>query len=206
MTKTRDEAIEDGGDIQHLLMLVRNRDEAAARKLVEQYEPQIRLLARLRLRDRNLRCLLDSMDICQSVWKNFFRSVEQGEFALETVEQLTNLLARMVRNKVIDKHRRTAQGGGRDRARSVGEEALAGVPCRDASPTEVMVGREAQGRFDELIPTLEPVDRELVRLRMNRHSYKEIAELLGGTYEVATLRVRWQRAVRQLGALMGEGT
>src|SRR5262249_31237363 len=49
------------------LRRVRAGERAAAAELVRRYEPQIRLEVRLRLRDRRLRRLFDSTDICQSV-------------------------------------------------------------------------------------------------------------------------------------------
>jgi len=78
-----------------LLRRIRGGDAEAAVELVRRYEPQIRLEVRLRLRDRRLRRLVDSMDICQSVLSSFFLRVAAGECDLERPEQLLNFLIAM---------------------------------------------------------------------------------------------------------------
>ncbi len=55
-----------------LMKPVRSGDEQAAVEMVKAYEPEIRRDVRLRLTDRKLRRTLDSTDICQSVFGNFF--------------------------------------------------------------------------------------------------------------------------------------
>ena len=51
---------------------IRAGDEQAAAELVQQVEPLIRREVRLRLDDRPLLRLFDSMDVCQSVLASFF--------------------------------------------------------------------------------------------------------------------------------------
>ena len=72
----------DEASFQDLIRRVRMRDEAAAAELVRRYEPAIRTVIRAQLTDRSLRCLFDSMDICQSVLANFFVRAALGEFEL----------------------------------------------------------------------------------------------------------------------------
>jgi RNA polymerase sigma-70 factor (ECF subfamily) len=55
-----------------LVRRVRSGDDAAAAKLVRHYGPALRRAVRTRLTDPELRRLLDSMDICQSVLASFF--------------------------------------------------------------------------------------------------------------------------------------
>jgi RNA polymerase sigma-70 factor (ECF subfamily) len=62
----------DADAFRDLITRVRNGDDQAATELVRRYEPTIRMAIRVRLDHSDLRRLLDSMDICQSVLANFF--------------------------------------------------------------------------------------------------------------------------------------
>lgn len=80
-------------------------DAKAAEEVVRDYEPEIRRIVRSRLRDPKLRRVVDSMDICQSVFGRFFVLANLGRFELNSPHDLVKLLTRMATNKVIDKHR-----------------------------------------------------------------------------------------------------
>lgn len=98
-----------------LINLARSGDEDAATELVRLYEPEIRRAARLRLTDPEMRRIVDSVDIAQSVFGRFFRSVSDGATELQSPEQLLALLTTMTRNRIIDEHRkRTALKRGGD--------------------------------------------------------------------------------------------
>lgn len=53
-----------------------------------------------------MRRTLDSADICQSVFANFFVKATLGDLEFDRPEHLLRLLSQMVRNKLIDRHRR----------------------------------------------------------------------------------------------------
>ncbi len=95
-------------DAQFADMMAKTKagDQQAAMQLVQEYEPEIRRAARLRLTDPRLRRIVDSIDICQSVFGRFFRSATDGSFELDRPEQLLVLLTTMTRNRIIDEHRR----------------------------------------------------------------------------------------------------
>ena len=57
---------------QDLVDRIRAGDNEAAAELMRRYEPTVRRIARVRLGDAHLRHLLDSLDICQSVFASFF--------------------------------------------------------------------------------------------------------------------------------------
>ena len=61
----------DDNEFSELMRKIRAGDQDAARQLVESYEPEIRRAARLRMTDPQLRRLVDSIDICQSVFGRF---------------------------------------------------------------------------------------------------------------------------------------
>jgi RNA polymerase sigma-70 factor (ECF subfamily) len=85
-----------------LIRRVRGGDAAAAAEIVRRYEPTIRLAIRVRLDRSDLRRLLDSTDICQSVLANFFVRAASGQFELDTPGQLVKLLVTMARHKLIN--------------------------------------------------------------------------------------------------------
>jgi len=85
-----------------LIRRVRAGDEQAAAELVEQYGPALRVIVRRRLTDRTMQRLVDSVDICQSVFANFFERIRGGEFSLDDPQQLAGLLFTMARNKLAN--------------------------------------------------------------------------------------------------------
>src|SRR5215213_9339327 len=68
---------------------IRAGDAQAAEELVRQYETTIRREVRMRLREPQLRRLVDTMDICQSVLASFFVRTASGQYDLDDPRQLT---------------------------------------------------------------------------------------------------------------------
>ena len=89
----------------NFIQRVRAGDQAAAVELVRRYEPAIRRVVRLQMRDPRLRRILDSMDVCQSVLASFFLRAATGQYDLNQPAQLLRLLAVMARNKVASQAR-----------------------------------------------------------------------------------------------------
>ncbi len=54
-----------------LVRRIRSGDEQAAEEIVRLYEPLVRRELRIRMTDRRLSKLFDSVDICQSIWSSF---------------------------------------------------------------------------------------------------------------------------------------
>src|SRR5262249_7578391 len=101
----------------------------AAAELVRRYEPAVRRVARVRLGAAHLQRLLDSMDVCQSVFASFFVRAALGQFDLDTPEQLLKLLVSMSRRKVIDQVRGAGAAPPRPAATTAGS--------RRAGPTSI---------------------------------------------------------------------
>jgi RNA polymerase sigma factor (sigma-70 family) len=91
----------EGFSFGELIRRVRAGDADATSELVKRYEPAIRLAVRARLTDPGLRRLLDSMDICQSVFASFCLRAAAGQYELDQPGQLLKLLETMARNKLI---------------------------------------------------------------------------------------------------------
>jgi len=185
-------------DFQSMIKRVRAGDAKAAAELVQQYESELRIIARVKLNDPRLRRVFDSMDICQSILANFFVRSTSGQFELETPEQLMKLLATMIRNKVTD-HARKQTAGRRDMGRlanvQIEDMQLMGL---DETPSQIVsareLAREAKERFSA-------DEQQIVERRTNGLGWDEIAEEIGGSPEA--LRKKLTRAVDRVAKELG---
>ena len=175
-----------------LLNRTRNGDQDAARALVKEYEPEIRRAARMRLTDPHLRRIVDSMDICQSVFGRFFRSATEGSFDLERPEQLLVLLITMTRNRVIDEHRRqtTAKRSGGDINDAVSPDELVE---HSPGPRTAAAAREL---LTEVRSRLSQDELAIADRRGAGQSWEEISAELKESAE--SLRKRLERALQRV--------
>ena len=178
-------------EFDQLIDSIRDGDQAAATRLVELYEPEIRREVRLRLSDPQLRRTFDSTDICQSVFGNFFVRTAIGQFEFDRPEQLLRLLSQMVRNKVIDRHRREKVRQPRDgNAILYGDMAVDfSVETNSESPSQIVAKEELMSKIEQ---QLSEQEKKIAGLRRNGLSWDEIAENLGESADA--LRKRLSRA------------
>jgi RNA polymerase sigma factor (sigma-70 family) len=181
------------------LRRIRAGDNQAAAELVRQFEPLIRQEVQFHLKDRRLRRVFDSMDICQSVLASFFVRTAAGQFALKNREQLVKLLVRMVQNKLAS----AARGQHRQRrdARRLapdGAERLENVRDERPSPSEVVSSQELLARFRQ---ALNDEERQLADMRSQGYSWVEIAAQMGGTLEAR--RSQFTRAIDRVSRQLG---
>ena len=173
-----------------LIRRVRLREPDAAAELVQRYEPAIRRVVRVHLRDPRLRRVLDSTDICQSVLATFFVRANLGQYELATPEDLLKLLATIARRKVINqasKQRADRRDYRRDQLLG-DKEALLRSP--QSGPAEQAEARELLAKVRE---RLSDDERQLADQRGRGDSWAEIAGAQGGTVE--GLRKKLARAL-----------
>jgi len=161
-----------------LLERIRAGDEVAARELLARYEAQVRLVVRRQL-PKLLRSRFDSLDFLQSVWASFFRRMTAGHERFEDPRYLVAFLAQAAKHKVIDEYRRAASQK-QDMRR---EEPLwptglrrTEIVAEKDSPSELAEANETLGRLRDLLPESR---REILGLRVEGHSSREIADRLG---------------------------
>ena len=168
-------------------------EQHAARELLERYERDLRILARVRLTDPNLRRAIDSMDVCQSVFGVFFARAAAGLIELETPEQFLRLMATMIHNKVIDYARRF-QSRRRDIRRQLdvhaGDMHLAG---HDPTASQVVSGQELLEKFEA---ELSDEERQLADLRKAGRKWDDIARVMGSSAD--SLRKKLSRAIERV--------
>ena len=181
-----------------LIRRVRAGEEDAATELVRRYEPAIRRVVRVHLRDPRLRRVLDSTDVCQSVLASFFVRANLGQYELDSPEHLLRLLATIARNKVTNQaHKHQAARRDYRREQALGaRDALIAAPSSD--PGQQVEAREL---LEQVRERLSDDERQLAEERGRGESWAEIAVAHGGTAE--GLRKKLTRALdrvlRQLG-------
>jgi RNA polymerase sigma-70 factor (ECF subfamily) len=180
-------------DFAEFIRRIRAGDERAATELVRLYEPLIRREVRLHIRDRRLRRLFESQDVCQSVLGSFFAGTALGRYDFETPGQLVKLLAAMTRNKVAA----TARGQHRQRRDSRRTTDLADgveqIADRGPSPSETVGGAEL---IKQLRAELTDDERRVAELRRQGLTWDDVAARLGGT--AGARRVQLARAIERV--------
>lgn len=177
---------------------IRAGDARAAAELVKQYEPAIRLEARMRLGDPRLRRSFDSMDICQSVLASFFVRAAAGGYDLDEPSQLIRLLVTMARNKLAFQVRKQ-RALRRDNRRNEDIDQEGFEPAgRDSTPSQIVAGEELLREFRR---RLSDEERRLAELRNQGRAWDEIAAELGGTPQAR--RKQLERAVGRVSLELG---
>jgi RNA polymerase sigma-70 factor (ECF subfamily) len=177
---------------------IRAGDDQAAAELVRRYEPLIRREVRLRLEDRALARVFDSMDICQSVLASFFVRTAAGQYDLDQPPQLLKLLVTMARNKLASAARRQHRQRRDSRRVTGGGEELNELAAATPSPGDVAANREL---LERLRGRLSADERQVAELRGQGMTWEEIAERLGGT--AAGRRMQLARAVDRVTRELG---
>jgi RNA polymerase sigma-70 factor (ECF subfamily) len=129
-----------------LMARIRAGDAHAAEHIFRQYESQLRLEVRLRLRDPRLRRLVDEDDVCQSVMLSFFVRARLGEYDVAELADLLRLLAGMARNKVAVQARRHTAAR-RDFRRAEGIAGAEATVAPGSTPSQVVAGAELLGEI-----------------------------------------------------------
>ena len=180
-----------------LLARARDGDEASMAHLVEQYEPQVRAVARVRL-GTALRPYLDTVDLVQSVHRSLMVGLRQNNFDISSPEILIGLAIVMLQRKVARQWRREKRQQ-RDSVAAGDPQQLAhrlvSLSSRESDPASAA---EFQDQVRKLLETLDATDRRLIQLRLEGQSTADAARILGVDADV--LRVRLSRLRKRLRA------
>ena len=99
-------------ELQEFLAKIQGGDERAVEALLEEMDPFLRRVIRLRLLDGRLRRAVDTTDILQSLLKDFLRQPAAGEPAETSSAELCAYLAAAVRHKVQTRLRKERRHAG----------------------------------------------------------------------------------------------
>ena len=187
----------EGASFQDLVRRIRAGDNDAATELMRRYEPAVRRIARVRLGSAHLRHLLDSLDICQSVFASFFVRAALGDLELDSPERVLKLLGAMTRRKVVDQVRK-ASAARRDYRRDEGVRDADHWVAADPAPSEQVATEELLHEFRR---RLSADERRLAEQRAAGWDWPTIAAECGGSPEA--LRKQLARAVDRVCAELG---
>lgn len=140
-------------------------------ELVRRYSQRLIAFVRTRLPDYLAR-RVDPEDVVQSAYRSFFRRLKQGEFEFEDDHDVWQLLATITYCKarnLVKHHHRLRRDVRRDAPESVGNEWQDRVP----GPEDFAIFQES---LEKLLNNLPVQYHELVLLRLEGYSIKEVAE------------------------------
>jgi RNA polymerase sigma-70 factor (ECF subfamily) len=162
-----------------MMSRLKSGDEAAARRIFEEYTERLIALARGRLGER-LRQKVDPEDVLQSVYKSFFRRHARGQFHLEGWDSLWAMLAVITMRKCGRAVRRFRTGMRDLRVEASPDGVPEGWegPARDPAPEEAAILAEM---VERLLQGLEGREREIVTLSLQGASVVEISAQVGRT-------------------------
>jgi RNA polymerase sigma factor (sigma-70 family) len=182
-------------DFAALVAAARTGDEAALARLAREYEPKVRIVARVLLGPA-LRPYLDSMDLVQSVHRSLMVGLRQQKFDISSPENLVGLAVTMVRRKAARhwarlQRQQRLSGAGDDRGNLPALLVSLGSP--EADPAREA---EYQDAVRHLCRKLTDVEQRMLTLRLQGHTTAEVADALG--LSPIALRVRLTRLRQRL--------
>ena len=179
--------------LPELMNRLNKGDHTAAAELVAAYEPELRRYVRIRMSSPQMRRLVESADISQSVFAKFFVDVLSEGGRPESPQQLRRLLITMARNKIND-HVRHHKAAKRDIRRvESGVAAIASAYRQVPTPEEAMVIKET---LEAVRAEMTDEELALVNARLDGHAWTEIATELGVSPEAA--RKRFARIIESV--------
>jgi RNA polymerase sigma factor (sigma-70 family) len=177
-----------------LLARARQGDRAALTDLARQYEPEVRIMARVLLGPA-LRPFLDSMDLVQSVHRSLMVGLRNEKFELDSPDRLVVLAVAMVRRKIgrLWRHHQRQKRLSTGSSDTSLPDALNSLSSPDADPARAAQVRDA---IKHLCAHLDEGERQMMELRLQGHTTAEVARALGQDADV--LRVRLSRLRQRL--------
>ena len=180
---------------------VRRGDPQAAEQIVLAYEPEIRRTIRVRMTDSQLRRIVDSCDLCQSVMAAFFVRAAAGQFDVESPRDLLNLLVTMARNRVTDwvrRDRATRQDGRRDVSLEAHDLSTREFVEPSPGPPSIAANRDL---LKSVRSRLSHDEQRLMEWRAEGRQWVEIGAEL--KEHPAAVRMRFTRALDRITTEMG---
>jgi RNA polymerase sigma factor (sigma-70 family) len=176
--------------LDRLLEQLNRGDTAAAEQVFREYEPYLRMLVRRQLRPAH-RVKFDSMDIVQSVWADVLEGLRDAGWNFSDRAHLRAFLARLARNRFLDRCRKHRNALVREEPLSDASPARA-IATQEPRPSAVAQHNELWDRMLALCP---PAHHELLRLKRQGLRLGEIAAQTG-LHESSVRRILYDLARR----------
>jgi RNA polymerase sigma factor (sigma-70 family) len=188
-------------DFDLLLAAARSGDETAMQRLIQQYEPELRIVARHRLGPA-LRPHLDTIDLVQSVHRSLLIGLRAARFDISSPENLIALAVTIVQRKAA-KHwrhlKRQQRLSGHDDSQGDLLETMLSLRADREDATNGVATRELLAQW---LRDVDPVERRLIELRLEGHSTVEVAKLLDLDPDVLRVKLsRLRKRMRERGLM-----
>lgn len=185
----------EASDFDLLLTAARSGDEAAMQQLIEQYEPELRIVARNRLGSA-LRPHLDTIDLVQSVHRSLMIGLRDARFDITSPQKLIALAVTIVQRKAA-KHwrhlKRQQRLSGHEESKSDLVETMLSLRADRGDELSEITTRELLSQW---LDKMDAVERQLIELRLEGYSTVEIAHQL--QLDADVLRVKLSRLRKRL--------
>jgi RNA polymerase sigma factor (TIGR02999 family) len=185
---------DDHTNLTTLISRAQRGDAAAAGQLFNSVYPELRRMAKSRLRKNARNTLLDTTEL---VHESYLRFVQSGRLRLEDGEHFMGYVGKIMRSVVVDtvRERLAQRRGGEQRAMTLNSQL--GAPDGDRAANEILAVHEA-------LDGLAQYDRRLVQVVEMRYfgglTEGQIAATLGVTER--TVRRDWEKARLLLAELL----
>jgi RNA polymerase sigma-70 factor (ECF subfamily) len=160
--------------LESLLEKLCNGDDVAAERVFAAYEPLLRKVVRRQLPGR-LRAKFDSGDVVQSVWADVLHGFREAGWRFSDTAHLRAFLVKVTRNRFIDRCRQHNTVLRREQPVQ-GSELDKASASRQPRPSEVV---QADDLWQQMLALCPPAYHELLRLKRQGLSLREIAEQTG---------------------------
>jgi RNA polymerase sigma-70 factor (ECF subfamily) len=186
-----------GDDFSALMQRAAQGDVDAQERLCRQYEPKVRIVARVLLGPA-LRTHFDSLDLVQSVHRSLLVGMRNQKYDVSSPDKLIALATTIVRRKVARKWRRARRQvriDGRESNADGLAHTLSSISGTESDPAQVAAFND---QLERLCANLSDAEKRMLELRLEGFTSAEVARELG-LHPVA-IRVRWTRLRQRLEA------
>jgi RNA polymerase sigma-70 factor, ECF subfamily len=195
----------DSSETEALIRRVEGGDERALSDLFARYRDRLRRMVKLRM-DRRLQGRLDASDVLQEAFLDVARRA--GEYRTDPKMPVFLWLRLITGQRLMALHRKHLGAQMRDAAQEVSLHRGALPPASSISIAAMLLGRitsptraasraEMQVRLQDVLNSMDPIDREILTLRhFEELGNRETAQVLGITKSAASSR--YIRAVMRL--------
>jgi RNA polymerase sigma factor (sigma-70 family) len=191
----------EASDFDLLLTAARCGDEAAMQRLIQQYEPELRIVARNRLGPA-LRPHLDTMDLVQSVHRSLMIGLRGARFDISSPDRLIALAVTIVQRKAA-KHwrhlKRQQRLSGHDESQDNLVDTILSLRADKGDVHAEVATREL---LQQWLENVDAIERKLIELRLQGHSTVEVAQLLDLDPDVLRVKLsRLRKRMRERGLM-----
>ena len=185
----------------------RQGDQVASQELFDRYVSRLIAMVHRRMSSR-LNRKVDAEDIVQSAFRSFFVGVDRDKFTFEQSGDLWRLLVVISLNKLrrrVAYHRAAKRGMDHEQSVAMSADQSRQAICFEAAATEPLpdAAVSVMDEFDQLTADLEPLQIDILKLRMHGYEMTEIAERVDRSERTVRrllekVRGRWSERLEEL--------